>query len=44
MHLDGPAIIEESSSTTLLQSGDELAVNQFGHLVLRTGGNYGSRS
>jgi len=43
MHLDGPAIVEESSSSTLLQPGDELEVNQYGHLLIRIGGSYGSR-
>jgi N-methylhydantoinase A len=37
-HLDGPALVEEPSSTTLLQPGDALDVNAHGHLVLRIGG------
>jgi len=32
--LKGPAIIEEPSSTTILEPGDELEVNEYGYLVL----------
>jgi N-methylhydantoinase A len=30
----GPAIIEETASTTVVEPGDRLTVNQFGHLVI----------
>jgi N-methylhydantoinase A len=32
--VEGPAVIEEAASTTLLEPGDRLTVNRFGHLVL----------
>jgi N-methylhydantoinase A len=31
----GPAVIEESASTTVVEPGDVATVNQFGHLVIR---------
>jgi N-methylhydantoinase A/oxoprolinase/acetone carboxylase beta subunit len=33
----GPAIIEEPSSTTVLDPGDEMEVNPFGHMVIHVG-------
>ncbi len=35
--LDGPAIIEEPSSTAVLHSGDRLTVGQYGELVIEVG-------
>ncbi len=35
----GPAVIEETASTTIVEPGDSLTVNQFGHLLLSIGGN-----
>jgi N-methylhydantoinase A len=35
--VDGPAIIEESSSTTVLHSGDVLTVGQYGELAIEIG-------
>ncbi|HZS03199.1 MAG TPA: hydantoinase/oxoprolinase family protein [Chloroflexota bacterium] len=35
--LRGPAIVEEASSTTLVQPGDTLDVNEYGYLVLHIG-------
>ena len=32
--LVGPAIVEESAATTILEPGDRLTVNRFGNLVL----------
>ena len=32
--LDGPAVIEELGATILLYPGDQMQVNQFGHLVI----------
>ncbi|HLG70746.1 MAG TPA: hydantoinase/oxoprolinase family protein [Chloroflexota bacterium] len=32
--LQGPAVIEEPSSTTIVEPGDELEVNEYGHLLL----------
>jgi N-methylhydantoinase A len=32
--IDGPAIVEEAASTTVLEPGDALSVNHFGHLVI----------
>ncbi len=34
---DGPAIIEEPSSTTIVQAGDVLTVGQYGELVIEVG-------
>jgi N-methylhydantoinase A len=34
--IDGPAIIEEPSSTTVIHSGDVLTVGQYGELVIDT--------
>jgi N-methylhydantoinase A len=36
--IQGPAVIEESASTTIVEPGDSVTVNRFGHLVLRIGG------
>ena len=36
--IDGPAVIEESASTTVVEPGDTVTVNRFGHLVMRVGG------
>jgi N-methylhydantoinase A len=35
----GPAIIEETASTTVVEPGDVVTVNEFGHLVLQLGNN-----
>jgi N-methylhydantoinase A len=32
--VDGPAVIEESGATTLVEPGDRVSVNGFGHLVM----------
>jgi N-methylhydantoinase A len=34
----GPTVIEESASTTVVEPGDTVTVNRFGHLVMRVGG------
>jgi N-methylhydantoinase A len=34
----GPAIVEEDASTTIVEPGDMLTVNKFGHLVITIGG------
>jgi N-methylhydantoinase A len=34
----GPAVVEEDASTTIVEPGDILTVNRFGHLVITTGG------
>ena len=36
--IDGPAIIEEAASTTVVEPGDRVTVNAFGHLILELGG------
>jgi N-methylhydantoinase A len=36
--LDGPAVIEELGATILLYPGDEMQVNEFGHLVIDVAG------
>jgi N-methylhydantoinase A len=36
--IDGPAIIEEPASTTVIEPGDSVTVNGFGHLVMQLGG------
>jgi len=36
--IDGPAIIEEAASTTVVEPGDTVMVNAFGHLVMTLGG------
>jgi N-methylhydantoinase A len=35
--IKGPAIIEEAASTTVVEPGDRITVNPFGHLVMRLG-------
>jgi N-methylhydantoinase A len=34
----GPAIIEEVASTTVVEPGDTVTVNAFGHLIMQLGG------
>ncbi len=36
--ISGPAIIEEVASTTVVEPGDRVTVNGFGHLVMELGG------
>jgi N-methylhydantoinase A len=36
--IEGPAIIEESASTTVVEPGDSVTVNRYGHLVMKLGG------
>jgi N-methylhydantoinase A len=36
--IEGPAVIEEASSTAVLDPGDTATVNAYGHLVIRMGG------
>ena len=36
--IDGPAIIEEMASTTVVEPGDKVTVNAYGHLIVRLGG------
>ena len=36
--INGPAIIEEVASTTVIEPGDTVTVNAFGHLVMTLGG------
>src|SRR3989475_5962162 len=36
--IHGPAIIEEAASTTVVEPGDTVTVNAFGHLVMQLGG------
>lgn len=33
--IDGPAIIEEAASTTVVEPGDRVTVNEYGHLVMQ---------
>jgi N-methylhydantoinase A len=35
--IEGPAVIEEDASTTLVCPGDVATINQFGHIVLKVG-------
>jgi N-methylhydantoinase A len=35
--LDGPAVIEEEGSTTLVEDGDRATVDRYGHLVIEVG-------
>ena len=35
--IDGPAVIEEDAATTVVEPGDQVRVNQFGHLVMTLG-------
>jgi N-methylhydantoinase A len=37
--IDGPAIIEEVASTTIVEPGDRVTVNEFGHLIMQVGGS-----
>jgi N-methylhydantoinase A len=32
--IDGPAIIEEAASTTVVEPGDRVTINEYGHLVM----------
>ena len=34
----GPAIIEEVASTTVVEPGDRVTVNEYGHLVMQLAG------
>lgn len=36
--IGGPAIVEEAASTTVVEPGDSVTVNAFGHLVMKLGG------
>jgi len=36
--ISGPAIIEEAASTTVVEPGDTVTVNAYGHLVMQLGG------
>jgi N-methylhydantoinase A len=36
--IGGPAIIEEAASTAVVEPGDSVTVNAFGHLVMKLGG------
>ncbi len=36
--INGPAIIEEVASTTVVEPGDTVTVNAFGHLIMKLGG------
>ena len=36
--IPGPAIIEEAASTTVVEPGDTVTVNAYGHLVMQLGG------
>jgi N-methylhydantoinase A len=36
--IPGPAIIEEVASTTVVEPGDSVTVNAYGHLVMQLGG------
>jgi N-methylhydantoinase A len=35
--IHGPAIIEEVASTTVVEPGDRVTVNEFGHLIMQLG-------
>ena len=35
--IEGPAIIEEAASTTVIEPGDRVTVNEYGHLVMELG-------
>jgi N-methylhydantoinase A len=35
--ITGPAIIEEMASTTVVEPGDTVTVNAYGHLIMRLG-------
>ena len=37
--IDGPALIEETDSTTVVLPGDRAAISPRGHLVIEIGGN-----
>jgi N-methylhydantoinase A len=36
--ITGPAIVEEVASTTVVEPGDTVTVNEYGHLVMTLGG------
>jgi N-methylhydantoinase A len=35
--VSGPAVIEEAAATTVVEPGDQVTVNRFGHLVMKLG-------
>jgi N-methylhydantoinase A len=35
--IQGPAIIEEVASTTVVEPGDSVTVNRYGHLMMKIG-------
>jgi N-methylhydantoinase A len=35
--IEGPAVIEEAASTTVVEPGDRVTVNEYGHLVMELG-------
>lgn len=35
--ISGPAVVEETASTTIIDPGDRLLVNEYGHLVIEVG-------
>ena len=37
--IDGPAIIEDVASTTVVEPGDTVTVNAYGHLIMSLGGS-----
>ena len=37
--VEGPAVIEEPNSTTLLYPGDRMRVSEHGHLIVAVGGS-----
>ena len=36
--IDGPAVVEETASTTIVDPGDRVLVNEYGHLIIEIGG------
>jgi N-methylhydantoinase A len=36
--IHGPAVIEEVASTTIVEPGDTVTVNRYGHLIMKLGG------
>jgi len=41
--IEGPAIVEESSSTTFVDVGDSIKVDLYGCLIMQIGGNHGAK-
>jgi N-methylhydantoinase A/oxoprolinase/acetone carboxylase beta subunit len=42
--LEGPAIVNQYDSTTVIPPGTAASIDRFGHIVIETGGSAGARA